>query len=422
MRAVMLLGLGLGVAVAGGSMTAQIAPPTAPGQRTCPVEKYAKTVGDGEHLDTVAIQKAIDDCAAKGGGVVELHGAPMFVSGPLELKSHITLSIAEGTTLAGSENHEDYPAAEILHEPGLRGLLWAKNAQDIAIRGGGTIDGRGQSWWLHPQTPRPRMIFFDHVKGLTMENVTVENSPMWQITAYESENLTFRNMKILAPTPAGHNTDGIDPFSSKHILIDHVFIDTGDDNVAIKSGQPGSAGPDDPTVDVTIQDCTFLHGHGLSIGSEIAGGVQHVRVERITFSGTTQGIRIKSGRDRGNDIGDFVYSDITMENVGTAVQVTDYYGGPKGGAAAVETVPVTRLTPHIHDVTIRNLKVTSAKNGLEVEGLPEAPIKGLTFDNVTITAQKAGRVAYADITAKNLTVTGADGQPLTIGKEVTGIK
>jgi len=346
----------------------------------------------------------------------------MFVSGPLELKSHITLSIAEGTTLAGSENHEDYPAAEILHEPGLRGLLWAKNAQDIAIRGGGTIDGRGQSWWLHPQTPRPRMIFFDHVKGLTMENVTVENSPMWQITAYESENLTFRNMKILAPTPAGHNTDGIDPFSSKHILIDHVFIDTGDDNVAIKSGQPGSAGPDDPTVDVTIQDCTFLHGHGLSIGSEIAGGVQHVRVERITFSGTTQGIRIKSGRDRGNDIGDFVYSDITMENVGTAVQVTDYYGGPKGGAAAVETVPVTRLTPHIHDVTIRNLKVTSAKNGLEVEGLPEAPIKGLTFDNVTITAQKAGRVAYADITAKNLTVTGADGQPLTIGKEVTGIK
>lgn len=421
MHAVVILGLGLGV-TAGAQGTGQMAPPTALGQRTCPVEKYAKTVGDGVHLDTVAIQKAIDDCASKGGGTVELHGAPLFVSGPLELKSHITLEIAEGTTLAGSENHDDYPSVEILHEPGLRGLLWAKNAEDIAIRGGGTIDGRGASWWLHPQQPRPRMIFFDHVKGLTMENVTVENSPMWQITAYESENLTFRNMKILAPLPAGHNTDGIDPFSSKHILIDHVLIDTGDDNVAIKSGQPKSTEHNDPTVDVTIRDCTFLHGHGLSIGSEVAGGVQHVRAERITFSGTTQGIRIKSGRDRGNDIGDFVYSDITMENVGTAIQITDYYGGPKGGAAVVETAPITGLTPHIHDVTIQNLKVSSAKAGLEIEGLPEAPIQGVTLDNVSINAQKAGRVAYASITAKNLTVTGADGQPLVIGKDVSGLK
>ena len=92
-----------------------------------------------------------------------------------------------------------------------------------------------------------------------------------------------------------------------------------------------------PTTDVTITDCVFLKGHGLSIGSEVAGGVQHVRVERVKFKGTTEGIRIKSGRDRGNDIGDFSYKDITMQDVKTPIQMTMYYGGGKGGAAAVST-------------------------------------------------------------------------------------
>lgn len=417
--AAILLGVSVSVAAAAG---AQIAPPTAPAQRTCPVEKYAKTVGDGVHLDTAAIQKAIDDCAAKGGGVVQLHGAPMFVSGPLQLKSHITLDIAAGTTLAGSENHEDYPETTLLNEPARRGLLWARDATDLTIRGGGTIDGRGESWWINPHQPRPRMIFFENVKHLLMENVTVQNSPMWQITLYRSEDLTFRNMKILAPTPAGHNTDGIDPFSSKHVLIDHVFIDTGDDNVAIKSGQPKSEGPNEPTVDVTIRDCTFLHGHGLSVGSEVAGGVQQVRAERVTFKGTTQGIRIKSGRDRGNDIGGFVYKDITMEDVGTAIQITDYYGGPKGGAAVVEPAPVTRLTPHMHDITLQNVNVISAKNGVEIEGLPEAPVKNIRFDGVTIHAQKAGRIAYAEFASDQVEITAADGQPPVVGKGVVGIK
>ena len=89
-----------------------------------------------------------------------------------------------------------------------------------------------------------------------------------------------------------------------------------------------------PNTDITITDCIFHNGHGLSVGSEVSGGVQHLRVERVTFKGTTQGIRIKSGRDRGNDIGDFVYKDITMEDVQTPIQITMYYGGGKAGEGA----------------------------------------------------------------------------------------
>jgi polygalacturonase len=392
-------------------------------ENVCAVQAYGAK-GDGS-VETMAIQKAIDDCSAKGGGTVRLAGAAKFVSAPLVLKSHITLEIAKGTTLEGSTNHADYPAVEQFHEKGLQSLLSATGAEDVVIRGGGVIDGRGESWWSHRSEEgylRPRLIVFDHCKHVLMEDVTVQNSPMWQIVPYYSEDVTFRNMKVLAPLPEGHNTDGIDPFSSKHVVIDHVTIDTGDDNVAIKSGQPGSAGPDEPTVDVTITDCVFLKGHGLSIGSEIAGGVQHVRVERVQFKGTTAGIRIKSGRDRGADIGDFVYKDITMEDVVTPIQITEYYsgGGSKEGAASAEMAPVTRLTPHMHDIRIENVKATGAKVAMDIEGLPEAPVMGVVLKNVVIDAAKGAKIFYADVVSEGLVIHAQTGPPVMVGAGAKG--
>ena len=112
--------------------------------KVCAVQQYGAK-GDGTTLDTTAIQKAIDDCAASGGGVVRLAGAAKFVSAPLVLKSHITLEIAEGTTLEGSTNHDDYPEVEVFREKGRQSLLSATNAEDITIRGGMVSDGRGES-------------------------------------------------------------------------------------------------------------------------------------------------------------------------------------------------------------------------------------------------------------------------------------
>jgi len=248
-----------------------------------------------------------------------------------------------------------------------------------------------------------------------MENITVQNSPMWQIVTYYTDDAVFRNMKILAPTTS-HNTDGIDPFSSSHIVIDHVTIDTGDDNVAIKSGQPGSPGPDAPSTDITITDCTFLNGHGLSIGSEIAGGVQRVHAERISFKGTGAGIRIKSNRDRGGDIGDFSYKDITMEDVQTPILITEFY--PKI-PDTISPEPLTRLTPRFHDISIENVTAIGAKEAGVIVGLPESPIKGLKLTNVTISAQKALKIQYAEITSVGLKVAAPPPAILT-GQGVRG--
>ena len=215
-------------------------------EKTCDVQSYGAT-GDGQTKDTKAIQAAIDDCG-KTGGTVRLEGASAFVSGPLTLLSRITLYVGTGTTLSASSDHDDFPEEQQFGELGRRAFLTAKNATDIVITGGGVIDGRGDSWWPHREAgyTRPRLIIFDHCKHIRMENITAENSPMWQIVPYYSDDLVFRNMKVLAPT-SSHNTDGIDPFSSSHIVIDHVLIDTGDDDIAIKSGQPNSPGPEPPS-------------------------------------------------------------------------------------------------------------------------------------------------------------------------------
>ncbi len=384
----------------------------------CNVRHYGAK-GDGVTKDTTAIQKAIDDCAAKGGGTVVLDGDSVFVTAPLMLKSHITLSIGKGSTLAGSTDHADYPDKEEFKDKGKQALITATNAEDITIDGGGTIDGRGASWWPKPLEPRPRLVVFDHSKHILMEDITAKDSPMWQIVPYYSDDLTFRNMQVLGAV-GSHNTDGIDPFSSSNIKIEHVTIDTGDDNIAIKSGQPGSPGPDAPSRNIVITDCTFLRGHGLSIGSEIAGGVQHVRAERITFKGTDQGIRVKSNRDRGNaDIGDFVFRDMTMTDVRTPILLSEFY--PKVPETITEE-KVQRLTPFFHNITIENVTATGARQAAVIVGLPESPIRSLTLTNVHLQGVKGAVVQYADVTAKNFTVKASQGQDIQVGDGVVGLK
>jgi polygalacturonase len=389
-------------------------------ERVCDAKAYGAK-GDGSTKDTISLQKAIDDCTSKGKGTVKIGGAALFVTGPLLLKSHLTLEIEKGTTLAGSEDHEDYPEMEIFHEHGRQPLLLAKDAEDITITGGGTIDGRGQSWWPNRGAAniRPRLIIFDHSRHIRMEDVRVENSPSWQIVPYYSDDLTFRNMTIYAPDKISHNTDGIDPFSSGHVTIDHVTIDTGDDNVAIKSGQPNSPGPDAPSHDIVITDCTFLHGHGLSIGSEVAGGVQNVRAERIHFKGTGTGVRIKSNRDRGNDIGHLVYRDLTMEGVETAILISEFY--PKI-PETIAAEPVTRLTPHFHDITIEHVHAIGSKVAALVVGLPESPVENLNLHDVHVSADKGARVQYAHVHADDFKVEAATGESIQVGPGVEGLK
>ena len=381
--------------------------------------------GDGVAKDTAAIQKAVDTCA-KHRGTVTLAGGT-FVSGPILLKSNVTLDIAKDATLLGSPDREDYPHWTFARKDTVQPLLGTRDAENVTITGGGTIDGNGHIWWeyvrgvkdsgvLGTDHPRPMGLVFDHSKHIKVENVTVQNSGFWQIVPYYADDVVIRNTRILAPHSP--NTDAIDPFSSGHVVIDHVFSSVGDDNVAIKSGAINSPGPDAPSHDITITDCTFENGHGLSIGSEIAGGVQHVHAARIHFKGTDQGIRIKANRDRGHDVSDITFDDITMEDVKTAILISEYYPKvyPEGDVAAAA---VQRLTPHFHDIHITNVKATGSDTAAVIVGLPESPVEDLTLKNVTLSGKTGMKVAFAKATFTDVKVTAETGEGIVIAPSAT---
>jgi polygalacturonase len=389
--------------------------------KVCDARTYGAKA-DGATKDTKAIQAAIDDCASAGGGTVNLSGGT-FLSAPVVLKSNITFDIAQGTTLLGSPDHGDYPAKTELRAPGTQSLVSATNAEKIAITGGGTIDGNGESWWVQARAThnagvvgavqfRPRLVVFDHCKHIRMEGITVQNSPSWQVVPYYTDDMIIRNVRILAPQHSP-NTDAIDPFSSSNMVIDHVYADVGDDNIAIKSGIINSPGPDSPSKNITITDCEFLHGHGLSIGSEIAGGAQNIHAERIHFKGTDQGIRIKANRDRGADVSNISFKDITMEDVRTSILISEYY--PKAlPEGEVKAEPVQRLTPFFHNITIENVKSVNSPWAGVIVGLPESPVKDIVLKNVDIQATKGLQIAYAAVTASDLKVTATEGQNITV--------
>jgi polygalacturonase len=376
--------------------------------------------GDSATKDTAAIQGAIDACAAKGGGTVELT-AGTYLSAPIVLKSNITLQLDKGATLLGSPDHADYPAKTEFRLPAVQSLVSATNAENVAITGEGTIDGQGESWWkmtrgvrdagVMGNHPRPRLVVFDHCKHVRVEGVTIQNSPFWQLVPYYSDDVVISHVRILAPYPSP-NTDAVDPFSSSNVRIDHLYADTGDDAIAIKSGAINSAGGDDPVHDITITDCTFKHGHGLSIGSELAGGAHNIVAERIHFEGSDNGIRVKANRDRGNDVSNLVFRDIDMQGVKNPIVISEYYPRILPPAGDVASQPVTRLTPHFHNIVFQNVTATGADMAGAIVGLPEAPVDDIVLQNVTLNGKTGLTIGYANVTGQNVKVTAEQGDAI----------
>ena len=393
--------------------------------------------GDGETKDTAAIQKAIDECAPKHG-VVVLEGGT-FLSAPLQLRSGLTLRIAKGAKLLGSRDVEDYPIRQDARWRRVA-LLHGDHVDNVTIEGGtdqekagesnGTIDGSGEVFWklAHEHRvagdtsgsggfPRPMLIDITESQHLTFRNLVAQNSPMYNFTFFFCDGILIRNVIIRNPQRNAPNTDGIDPFSSKNIEIANVDISTGDDDIALKSGLVERDATISPVEHVYIHNCTFRAGHGLSVGSELAGGISDVRVENVQMIGTDAGVRIKSNRGRGNDIHDLHYKNIDMKNVGQPVQITEYYPRiPEADTAH----KMDAHTPRFHDISLENISATGARDSVII-GLPESPIQRLTLTNVTISAARGMRVRNADIVMKNVSVTAAEGPGVIeeIGAKIT---
>ena len=402
---------------------------------------------DNKTLNTTAIQSAIDECAKAGGGEVRLTEG-VWLSGPLSLKSNVTLNITKGATLKADNSKNDFVAAYIGKETAANeAFLLGNNVENVVITGSGTIDGSGDKYWwdealevrkavksgntaefekrfpnvkLANGMPRPWLIELNKVDGAMIYGVNIQNSPMWNVVLRNSNRVGVDGVKITAPVESP-NTDGIDIVSSQQVSIRNVDIFTGDDNVAVKSGvdQNGAQA----SADIVIENSVMHAGHGVSIGSETANGIGEVNVRNLTFDETENGIRIKSARDRGNNIGPLVVNDIKMEKVQTPILITCSYAGQSGAGGMtlvepLESAKVTKTTPYIKGAYINNLTATDANIAVLLSGLPESHVKDVHLENVKIDSKLGVQARYVEGSLKNVEVKVKEGESVVKGPEV----
>jgi polygalacturonase len=374
---------------------------------------------DERSLDTARIQHAMNNCAAGKAVVLRAKGQKsVFLSGPLVMRSGVTLVIDANTALVASRDPRVYDLAPgscgIVAEQGhgCKSLIVADGVHGSGIMGEGSIDGRGGAkllgqdvtWWdlaheakITDQSQSvPWLMVLRKANGFILYNITLRNSPGFHVSVYQTDGFTAWGVKIMTPKTA-RNTDGIDPGSSRNVTIAYCSIHTGDDNVAVKSGKAGSSS------NISVLHNHFYTGHGMSIGSGTNGDVDHMLVDDLTIDGADNGLRIKSDRSRGGLVHDLMYRNVCIRNTTNPLVFTPLYTTFTG-----DQLPIYR------DITLEDIHVLTAGSytflGLDAQHKLE-----LKLDNVFADDQEHSRMLNKDAT---LTIGARRGNLEPIGDDV----
>ena len=371
-----------------------------------------------------------------------------YLTGPVPLLSNVNLHITKDATIAFSTDPKAYlPAVRTRWEGmeimGYSPLVYAFEQTNVAITGGGTLDGQANrtTWWpwkgsnfsskdwgipgVPDQTKARNQLMQDmqnnlpvaqrqyaegsylrpvfmqpyHCTNVLIEGITITNAPFWLLNPVHCENVTIDGVTFAS---LGPNSDGCDPESCKNVVIKNCFFDTGDDCIAIKSGRNADGRRINvPSENILISNCKMRNGHGgVVIGSEISGGVRNVFVESCEMSSPDldRGIRIKTNSVRGGLIENFFIRDVTIGEVQTAIVIDfDYEEGDAG-----------RFTPTVRNIDIRNLVCQNAHKVFQVRGYQRSPIQNLHLTNCHFKeAEEIGILEQLDnFVAENVTIKG----------------
>ncbi len=407
---------------------------------------------DSSTLATKAIAAAINAASKKGGGTVYFP-AGKYLTGPIHLKSNITLFIDAGAELHFSDNFDHYlPFVESRYEGvdvrSFSPLFYAYKAENISIIGRGFINGHGKKWWdfvegykkdqprskwqymfdsankniLLPDEPaqmvrgflRPPFIQPMYCRNILIQGITITNSPFWTVNPEFCENVTIDGITI--NNPPSPNTDGINPESCRYVRIANCHISVGDDCITIKSGKdlPGRTKAT-PAENYTITNCTMLSGHGgVVIGSEMSGDVKKITISNCVFDGTDRGIRIKTARGRGGVVEDIRVSNVVMKNIRQQAIVLDMQ------YAKTEAEPVSERTPRFRNIHLSNITAQTAQ-AIYINGLAEMPVDDITFNDIQFDAKTGAVIKEAtNIEFHNVRITTKEGSSL-VAENVKGL-
>lgn len=351
-------------------------------------------VADGKTPNTAAIQKAIDTAAAEGGGLVRFP-AGIFLSGPLQLRSGVSLQLDEGSTLLGSRKLQDYfgkPADadgnEIAGEPVFRNLIHGVGLRDVAIRGKGTIDGNGDAF-RDDKKKRPKNIYLERCTNVVVEGVRLRNSGSWMQNYKLCEHVTVRGIEVF--NHVTFNNDGLDFDSSKDVTVIDCVVDSDDDGICLKS----TTGT--PCRNVRISDCTVSsHCNSLKMGTESGGGFIDVVITNCTVFSPRHTKKIY-GEQRGEaGIALEIVDGGRMENiVVTDVKITGVTVpiflrlGDRGRKYASDNRPPVG--------TLRNIRIANitadqcSPMGCPISGIPGRRIENVVLENIRLSFEGGGK-------------------------------
>ncbi len=306
-------------------------------------------IADGKTLNTKSIQKAIDTCAAKGGGQVLIPNG-CYLSGTIKLKSNVTLYLEPSAILLGSPEYDDYEWEKYDVEAGARrrSLIHAQNVENVSIEGHGTINGNGGHANFQSDNPfggigggvRPFPISISHSKYVNLRDIKVKDGAFWDIKIDACQYVNIDGISVHSHIVA--NNDGIDIVDCKNVRISNCDIDAGDDGICLKSNT--KKGIDNVVItncivrsqsnaikfgvaskggfrNVTVSNCavydTRLSGIALEM---VEGGVMdRIIIDNIVMHNANGSLFIKSGRKKGFEATTFkniIISNIIADGIG----------------------------------------------------------------------------------------------------------
>jgi polygalacturonase len=362
---------------------------------------------DEQRLDTERIQAAINGCAA-GQAVVLAAGQGerrAFLLSPIRIKSGVTLMIGPRALVVASRDPRlyDIPGEKrcgtvAKKGSGCRALIMVEGGSGAGVMGPGTLEGRGwakllggtESWWELAQRAKveklnqscPRLIQITRSNEFTLYRITIRNSPNFHVVFDRGNGFTAWGVVINTPSELARNTDGIDPVSATNVTITRSFINTGDDDVAIKAGSSG------PSSNITVSHNHFYKGHGMSIGSETDAGVTGVVVTDLSIEGADNGLRIKSNASRGGLVRDVTYTDVCLKDVKRPIEMDTHY-------TASEETEGTKI-PEFRDIRLRNVRVLGGGRVI-LDGYDAARPLRMAWDNVTFDTPSKYRVVARNL-------------------------
>jgi len=430
-------------------------------------------VNGGYVLNTKAFADAIDAVSKKGGGKVIIPPG-IWLTGPIVLKSNLELHAETGALIKFSTDKTLYPIIETSFE-GLNtwrciSPIYGKNLVNIAFTGNGVWDGSGEAWrqvkkskltdeqwkkfvasggvlndkkdsWypseqylkgskgadqnVRPDLKtkedfeaihdflRPVLVSIQNSKRVLFDGPVFQNSPAWNIHPFMIEDLIVRNITVRNPW-FSQNGDGLDVESCKNVIIENSSFDVGDDAICIKSGKDKD-GRDRGVAceNIIVKNNIVYHGHGgVTVGSEMSGGVKNLHVSNCTFMGTDVGLRFKSTRGRGGIVENIFISNIFMTDIPSqAISFDLYYGGKSiaetlaegGNTVSTKAVPVNEETPQFKNISIKNITIKGAQQAVFLQGLPEMNLQNIEISNLIAKADKG----FSIIDANGIKITNA---------------